>query len=226
VTLSKILLSIAYILIITGVLFLLQRVYQIYRISIEYTRKIAHVSIGLISLVFIFLLDNVLLIGLLCAGGFAFLLFTRLRATLNFVHKVKRRSLGSVIYPMPFIICYIIAVHQNNMIFLYLPVLTFLLADSAATIVGLQLGGRSYTVFHQVKTLRGSLAFGITTFILTFFSIWLFMDMNHYTVLLVSFIIALMASAIEGISPFGLDNLTVPLFMVLAIKVIYLIGFI
>jgi phytol kinase len=84
--------------------------------------------------------------------------------------------------------------------------------DAAASLIGEKYGKRKYKLV-AAKTLEGSMAmFLVSLFVLTlslaFFSIlYPFSALNR---LLASFGVAVIAALVEGVSPLGFDNLTVP----------------
>jgi phytol kinase len=90
--------------------------------------------------------------------------------------------------------------------------------DSLAALVGGRYGKMSFRFFAQ-KTAEGSFTLFLASLIsvfcgLLFYS--LFFSFSLSEIFLVSIGVALLATIVEAVSPFGLDNLTVPLFCALA----------
>jgi phytol kinase len=220
---DKIIWAIYFVLITVAVLFIIERTYRRYKFSAEISRKIAHVLTGLNSLIFIPLIDDALIIALISITAFIFLLVTKTGSALNSIHKVPRKSFGSVIFPLPFLICFLFANLENNAIYLYLPLLTFILADPAAASVGLRIPMISYTIWKQTKTISGSMAFFITTFLLSLILINHFLGPVISMLLVLSFMMALLSTLIEAVSPAGSDNLSVPIVQLILLKFIMIL---
>lgn len=80
--------------------------------------------------------------------------------------------------------------------------------DGFAAILGQHYGKHEYTIFKGTKSLEGSIAMFIMTFgvlILYFYYV------STYPGLLVIVSLAFVATLVEAISPFGLDNIFVPM---------------
>ena len=211
-----------YALIIAGILFLIEIVYRRYKLSAEISRKIGHITVGLISLIFIKLINDMYIIGIVSISACIFLLITRKKGSFNSIHNVDRKSFGSVIYPLPFLICFIFTKTENNTMYLYLPLLTFILADPAAASVGIWLQRIPYKIGRQTKTVSGSIAFFIVAFILAMCIINHFLDVRFSILCGISFMMSLITTLIEAISPTGLDNVSVPIIQIILIKSIIL----
>ncbi|MFX1564558.1 MAG: diacylglycerol/polyprenol kinase family protein [Promethearchaeota archaeon] len=93
------------------------------------------------------------------------------------------------------------------------------LGDGIAPIIGMKFGKHKYTIGKSTRSVEGSIA----VFIASFFGAWvcwIFLDyfatggfpiFNIFQILSLSFICALSATIVEGVSPAGADNITVPL---------------
>lgn len=82
--------------------------------------------------------------------------------------------------------------------------------DGIAALVGQKWGKHPYSILGNNKTWEGSLAmtltcYGVSTIVLGFAYDW------QWSVALVSFPIAVVATILEAISPSGSDNLSVPI---------------
>ena len=99
-------------------------------------------------------------------------------------------------------------------------VMAMTLGDAAASLIGRRWGRHRYTVFGQSKSLEGSLAMFVVTLVAVAFTLtvlpasalspcsygWPFAK-----VIAVSTGTAVLAACVEGLSPAGTDNLSVPL---------------
>ncbi|MBF0585804.1 phosphatidate cytidylyltransferase [Prosthecochloris sp. N3] len=89
--------------------------------------------------------------------------------------------------------------------------------DGLAPIAGMKLGRRKYRVFCE-KTLEGSLAFLAGSFLAGLFFVWLIVPQELSVSLI--FLIALAATVIEGVSPREVDNLLIPLTVILLVSIL------
>lgn len=102
--------------------------------------------------------------------------------------------------------------------------------DALASLVGRGIGERSYTVFGHTRTWEGSAVMVAASFAVIFLTLWLVPGsafspysrvLGAGTAVVIALPAALAAGLLEGISPAGLDNLTVPLGTALALFVLY-----
>jgi phytol kinase len=93
------------------------------------------------------------------------------------------------------------------------------LGDGIAPIIGVKFGKHKYTIGKSTRSVEGSIAVFLATF-LGVWICWFFLDFyatggspifNIVQIAILGLICALSATLIEGISPAGADNLTVPL---------------
>ncbi|MEC9486494.1 MAG: phosphatidate cytidylyltransferase [Prosthecochloris sp.] len=89
--------------------------------------------------------------------------------------------------------------------------------DGLAPIAGMKLGRIKYRVFCE-KTLEGSLAFLAGSFLAGLFFVWLIVPQELSVSLI--FLIALAATVIEGVSPREVDNLLIPLTVILLVSIL------
>jgi phytol kinase len=85
--------------------------------------------------------------------------------------------------------------------------------DSAAALVGQRMGRRKYRLVTE-KSLEGSLAMFIASFLILFVSSLYFSNFYSFSVggKLLSFLaVSVVVTVVEAISPRGLDNISVPL---------------
>ncbi len=86
--------------------------------------------------------------------------------------------------------------------------------DAFATIIGKRFGKHSYTITGSgglKRTFEGSLAGFVFTFIAVAITLAILSKLGPPLILLAALIMALLATLLEAISPWGTDNLTVPL---------------
>lgn len=99
------------------------------------------------------------------------------------------------------------------------------LGDGIAPIIGAKMGKHHYTIGKSTRSLEGSLAVFAASLLGTWIS-WTFLDIfatggapifSLFQIVMMSLICAFSATIIEGVSPAGLDNITVPLLTTLIV---------
>lgn len=181
-------------------------------VSVEITRKGVHIAVGMWALPTLILFDHwtwaivpPLVFALLNALSLRYRFFTAI--------EVQERTLGTVYFPLAF----------AGLLALFWPagrpeiaaggLMAMTWGDAMASIVGKAYGQRSYEIWGQRKTWLGSL----TCFSWSFLAITLSLRLlgagryNPPQALLHALLAALVAAVVEGLSPKGTDNLTVPL---------------
>lgn len=89
--------------------------------------------------------------------------------------------------------------------------------DSLASLVGERYGRRRYRLVAS-KSLEGSVAMFFGSFLSFALSLLFFSAFYQFSLsaqMILAFAVALVATVVEGLSPMGFDNLTVPAFSVL-----------
>jgi phytol kinase len=184
--------------------------YRYYNWPSERSRKFLHVTGGLLALCCPLIFDSHWWVLILCLLAFLLLLFTYMRQLLPSVHLTYRKSIGSVIFPVPVYICFLAASQSHDDLLFYLPVSFLTISDTVAELAGKKWGRQPVFFLHNQKTLVGSAGFVICSLLLavawsTFF---------HYPLLQVfwiSVITSVTAAVTELFSNRGLDNFTVPM---------------
>jgi phytol kinase len=196
-----------------GILLLLigiaELMHRSFKLPSELSRKFLHVSGGLMCLLLPRFFTSHWWILALSSLSFLLLLFTYLNNMLRSVHKTKRHSIGSVIFPIPVYLCFLSASLLDNSLFFYIPVSLLTISDTAAEISGNRWGHKSKQFFNGQKTLAGTLAFFITALGVCFG--WLFcfkFPVQH--IVLATLLLSMTTALAEVFTLKGWDNLTVP----------------
>ena len=184
--------------------------YKFLRVSSENSRKFLHVSGGILALFApVFSTSHWWVLGL-CSLAFLFLLFTYIKQWLPAVHQTERTSIGSVIFPIPLYICFLIAENRNDYLLFYLPISFLTISDALAQWAGKKWEQHSIQLMNKQKTLIGSTFFAISALIIS--SVWaIVFGLEMDQVIVLAFTTSILATVTELISTKGWDNLTVPL---------------
>ncbi len=121
--------------------------------------------------------------------------------------EVERLSWGEFFFPLAVIV---MAFFEPSEWLFLAAVLHFGLADALAAIIGSQLKSKSYIVFGHKKSVAGTTAFWLTAFAIC--SWYIYSHAAPGTMLLpFALVIPSVTTLAENTSPWGSDNMTVPL---------------
>jgi len=121
---------------------------------------------------------------------------------------------------MAIYICFYVYCSTKEQIYYFLPVLIFILCDPLAAYVGIRTKWFPYHKKADSKTFSGSLSFFVGALLL---SICIFSFQHNVSAVQVIFLSLMMAMAttiVEALSPWGLDNLFVPLISMLVLQIL------
>lgn len=121
----------------------------------------------------------------------------------------SKNDLGTVYFAVSLFILAIITF--KNVEFSYIGALGILImgyGDGFAAIIGGKYGKNKFKVLGNQKSIEGSLAMFVFSFIVSVVILSIF---NQANVILLSLLLASVSTILEAYSPYGLDNLTVPL---------------
>lgn len=206
-------------LIFLGLLFLLifasgEYAYRFKQVHAENTRKWSHIASGLLALSFPVMLQEVWAVALLCSLFLGILVASKYGGFLPSINAVNRDTLGSYLFPVAVFIAFSVYTRYDNISYFYLPLLLLSISDMLAAIVGRSSPVVSVKIFGETKSLGGFLAFTASSLLIC--SLY-HLFVSELTIRLI-LILPLMAASVELISPRGLDNITVPLIVMLGIN--------
>lgn len=194
--------------------------YHLFKMHVEITRKVAHVATGLLALLFPILINDLCCVFILCLVFFVLLLLSRKLKYLSSVNAVDRDSLGSIAYPVSVFVCYLVYhAIDKGAIYFNLPILVLAISDPLAALAGKQWPIGKYNISFGEKTMVGSLIFFSSACLISFGMVGDLLTFNSALVL--SLIIGVVSTIVEGVSGRGIDNLTIP-FSVLLVLYIYI----
>ncbi len=198
--------------------------YHKLKMKADDTRKIVHIGTGLLTMLFPLMLSNHWFVLLLC-GSFALILLISLKFNLlPSINAIDRVSYGSLWYPVAVYCCYLAYNYfHNNLIFFYLPVLTMAICDPVAALLGKRWPYGKFYIKHDTKTVMGSSAFFCVSTILTILLFYFFSSGNFRinSVLLIALLVATATTVTEALSTKGLDNITIPVCVVLILTLMH-----
>lgn len=175
----------------------------------EGSRKLVHVSIGLLAVPIPWLIRSELSMAILAIGSLGFLIMARRRGLLRSVHSVERTSWGDRFFPIGIALLFFVG-HDDPPV--YLIGLSYLVvSDAVAALVGRRYGRASFAVERERRSVEGSVTFFFVSFLAAHLILLLGTDVPRLTSVLVATQLALLATGFEAISMRGNDNVLVPL---------------
>ena len=173
----------------------------------EVARKLVHVSYGAtFALLSIWLSKHlILLIALL---SLVVLLILRTMHFTNLLYQVHRVSYGELFYALGIIAAVLLGQTTHEVVS---AILVLSLADSAASLIGKSIPSPTWTTVYFTSSMAGSAAFYVVALVVLTATAIIF---NVYLPFLAVVIIALAAAITEGTSPYGIDNLLIPVVIV------------
>ena len=182
----------------------------------EYLRKFVHISAGAFIAFWPWLISwrSIELISL---AMLIVVLVNQRAKTIHMSGDVTRYTYGGILFPVGVLAT---ALLTNNKVFFAVAVLNMALADGLAAVIGTAYGKRySYKVFHQLKTVVGTMTFCYVSLIILGTGLLFaheIIPFNSYAILLAALPPAL--AALENFAVIGLDNVAVPVAVVLTLN--------
>ena len=187
--------------------------------STEFTRKLIHISVGLWAFGTVLLFEN-WYFAIIPPLSFVVLNYISYRLELfRSVETGEKGNLGTVYFPISFAIILCLFWNRPNLLVASLMPMTW--GDALAAILGRRYGQRKYSVLGFTRSVEGSLAMFLFSWLSTFLALLLLPPLDWQTSMLYSLALAVFTTLVEALSPWHIDNLTVPL---LSAALLYLIA--
>ncbi len=184
-------------------------IHRLFDIPTERTRKLTHVGAGFVVMAIPLLLDSHWTVLVLAMAFFGLLAIGKITGLLGSIHKIERRSGGAYYYPFAVYVIYVLSAGDPWMYMV--PILVMALADTGAALVGQRYGRSAYRVLDGHRTLQGSATFLGLTFVVVLVAFGLSARAGWPALLLITLVVAVVATAVEAVSVRGADNLFIPL---------------
>jgi len=187
--------------------------------SPELSRKLVHISHGIAAAIWPFFVAYRVIIAI----EILFLLLAALARKFRVfrgISQVDRISGGEIFFPLGIIGSALF--YPSTWIFAA-AMLELALADSAAALIGKKYGKHKFTVFGNQKSLEGSLAFTLVSVVIMGWVV-LFAPAGFETMWPLIILLPLFTALTEAVAPFGLDNLLIPLVVVVVLRSLQVAG--
>jgi len=202
---------------------LTERLHRFYPQHAETLRKFIHIATGIAvlpaPLLFTSWLPVFIITIIFAIANFWFIQ----RGKLKSIHEVSRSSLGTVYYPLSFVVLLLMFWERSVMI-LSISFALMAFADASAGIIARKIANRKILPLPwDKKSLQGSAAMFVASVLIVGAGVALFRESHNFSLInsvAVALAIGLFAAAAEALSYRGSDNLTVPLLSALGLYVI------
>jgi len=191
-------------------------------VGAESLRKLAHLGTGLLAMSFPWIFSSLKPVLLVC--GLALMLLSAVsfvpavRARLGAsLYSVGRSSHGEFYFPIAVVILFWLT--RGDKLLYIIPLLVLTLADAVAAVLGSIYVKVPYEGIGGSKSVEGSVAFFTMAFFAVHVPLLLFSQLSRPQTLLVALDIALVVTLLEAVSSRGLDNLVIPLGVLLLLHI-------
>ena len=187
--------------------------------STEFTRKLIHISVGMWAFGTVLLFEH-WYFAIVPPLSFVVLNYISYRGEIfKSVELGEKGNLGTVYFPISFSI--IICLFWTSPHLLAASLMPMTWGDALAAVLGRRYGQRKYSVLGSTRSVEGSLAMFLFSWLATFLALLFLPPLGWQVSVLYSLALAAFATLVEAFSPWHIDNLTVPL---LSAALLYLIG--
>jgi len=188
------------------------------------SRKVLHIMVGNVAFI-LPIFETKEIMAFIAAGPF--IIFTFLMSPYTPIKSIKGKtsaaghSMGLVYYSITWtILAYLFF---ENMIVIAIGILAMSYGDGFASLLGVKFGKRKYKVFGDEKSYVGSISMFFFTFITILIAV-IYYNINITTLILFVLVsISFISALIEGVTPKGVDNLTVPFVAAFIYWIIFLV---
>ena len=172
----------------------------------DFTRKFIHIAVGMWAYGTVLLFERR---AFAIIPPLAFIVINALsywRGTFKAME--EKGNLGAIYFPVSFAVLVWLLWDRPPLLVASLMPMTW--GDALAAVVGRRIGKRRYTVAGSTRSLEGSAVMFLAGWVATLVPLALLGRLDLVTAVWVSAVTALGAAVAEAVSPWGVDNLTVP----------------
>lgn len=201
----------AALVVILIILVVAEYLYRLRKISVELTRKLVHISVG-VFVAFWPLVFSWKTIELISLAFVVVVLFSHQFRVFKAIHSVERTTWGELMFALTVLVLAAL-VHTD---WLFAAALLHLsLADGFAAISGTKAGKNYfYNVFGHKKSIVGTITFYVISVFVIYITAVLWAHLTWTYILWVP----LLATFMENVAVGGTDNIFVPLIVILALR--------
>ena len=188
--------------------------------SVEFTRKFIHIAVGMWAFGTVLLFEHRAFAIIPPLAFVAINAFSYWRGTFKAMETGEKGQLGTIYFPVSFAVLIWLLWDRPHLLVASLMPMTW--GDALAAVVGQRIGQRRYTVAGSTRSLEGSVVLFLISWAATLVPLVLLAPepLDPAATAGAAAVTALGAVVVEAISPWGIDNLTVPAVSALALVLI------
>jgi phytol kinase len=220
---NQIALTVIFLIAITLLLIFNELIYRRLGLKGEITRKFAHFTATLSTITFPYLFNDHWYVLVLACIFFLLLFISRNYTYLKSIHDIQRVSVGSYMLPVAIYLTFLISHKLENKLLFILPMLVLAICDPVAGILGINLQKYNHRIkifgWKMQKTWLGTLSFFLSCFIVSLIALYFHEMLFTVRMFWLSLIIAITGALTELFSWKGMDNLFIPMSVLLILMV-------
>jgi phytol kinase len=178
--------------------------------SVDFTRKSIHIAVGMWAYGTVLLFERRTFAIIPPLAFVAINAFSYWQGTFKAMETGEKEQLGTIYFPLSFAALIWLLWGRPHLVVASLMPMTW--GDALAAVVGRRIGRRRYTVAGSTRSLEGSGVMFLTGWVATLVPLLLLVPepLSLGAAVGVAALTALGAAVAESLSPWGIDNLTVP----------------
>jgi phytol kinase len=178
--------------------------------SVEFTRKFIHIAVGMWAYGTVLLFERRTFAIIPPLAFVAINALSYWQGTFKAMETGEKGQLGTIYFPISFAVLIWLLWGRPHLVVASLMPMTW--GDALAAVLGRRFGQRHYTIAGSTRSLEGTLAMFLIGWVATLVPLLLLapVPLDLATAVVTAAAGALGAAVIEAISPWGIDNLTVP----------------
>jgi phytol kinase len=178
------------------------------KVSTELTRKLVHFLSGMLAMFFPVIFSFRVTVFILCLLFVSLISIGKKIGIIKGVTGIERETEGEIYFPIAVFLLF--SLGKSVPVIYAISIAVMAVADPIAAIIGKAYGYITYRVQYHDKSTEGSVSFFFITFLIVHIPILLLTNISRLNSLLLSFLVALLVTALELISLKGSDNILVP----------------
>ncbi len=174
----------------------------------EFARKFIHIAVGMWAYGTVLLFETRTFAIIPPVAFVAINAFSYWQGTFQAMETGEKGQLGTVYFPISFAVILWLLWGQPHLLVASLMPMTW--GDALAAVIGRRVGRRPYTVLGSTRSIEGSAVMLLVSWVATLVPLLLLASISPVTAIVAAAATALGATVIEAVSPWGVDNLSVP----------------
>jgi phytol kinase len=178
--------------------------------SVDFTRKFIHVAVGMWAYGTVLLFERRVFAIIPPLAFVAINAFSYWQGTFKAMETGEKGELGTIYFPLSFAAIIWLLWEQPHIVVASLMPMTW--GDALAAVIGRRIGKNRYTVVGSTRSLEGSGVMFLASWMATLVPLLVLAPdpLSVGTAVVTAAVTALGAAIVEAVSPWGIDNLTVP----------------